>query len=454
MSSSLEKFCRQNYAWLLGLILVFAFGLRVWNLHSPTNYIFDEVYHGVTAKLIAKNDPRAFEWWHGPVEPNTAIDWLHPPLAKYTQALGINIFGANSFGWRVSSTVFGTLTILLIAHLTKLISNNHALALTAALLASSDGLLLVQSRIAMNDIHVTFFILLTICTYIQYVKNRNNQQPAYGWLLAAGLAAGLALASKWSGVFVVAVLWISEVSRIILYKLTTPKSKNAFNWPQLLITAFSFSLLPLLIYLLAYAPMFAQGKNWQHFYQLHQQIWRYQTHLDATHTYQSRPWQWFLNLRPVWFYVYRPNNNINQIANIYSQGNTVLYWLGGLAAVSSSIFFLAALIKRNYGLLARYFNIGIVLLTYWLVWLPWQLSPRIMFFYHYTPAVPFLSIVLAWSIWQLPTNWRGLSIRTPFLFITACLSLIFCALWLPNWLGTPVPTWWAEYVYFAIPSWR
>ena len=92
---------------ILVAILLFAFVTRLYRIHVPDHYIFDEVYHAVTAKLIAANDPRAFEWWHGAIEPNTAVDWLHPPLAKYTQAFFIKILGSSSFSWRISSVLFG-----------------------------------------------------------------------------------------------------------------------------------------------------------------------------------------------------------------------------------------------------------------------------------------------------------------------------------------------------------
>src|SRR5258708_3911057 len=155
MFSKLKK----NYWFLLSLIVIFAFISRVYRLNLPKEYIFDEVYHAVTAKLIRRNDPRAYEWWNPPLEPDTAVDWLHPPLAKYTQALGMDLFGENSFGWRISSAVFGTLVIIATAFLADELFKSKKIALLSAFLAACDGLLLTQSRIAMNDIHVTFFIL-------------------------------------------------------------------------------------------------------------------------------------------------------------------------------------------------------------------------------------------------------------------------------------------------------
>src|SRR6185369_7985242 len=69
-----------------------------------------------------------------------------------------------------------------------------------------------------------------------------------------------------------------------------------------------------------------------HFSELHHQIWWYQTNLKATHGYQSRPLQWFLDLRPVWMYVKYDGNTI---ANIYSQGNPALFWLGDVAVIAT-----------------------------------------------------------------------------------------------------------------------
>ena len=160
-----KKFLQRYHLTLVIGVIFFAFVTRIYRVNLPEQYIFDEVYHAVTAKLIARNDPRAFEWWNPAPEPNTAIDWLHPPYAKYTQALFIRIFGETTFAWRLSSVIFGVLVIVLVYKLSYELFGKKNLSLLAAFLASLDGLLLVQSRIAMNDIHVTFFILLTLLLF-------------------------------------------------------------------------------------------------------------------------------------------------------------------------------------------------------------------------------------------------------------------------------------------------
>ena len=445
------KTVQQRFLICLIGILLFAFVTRIYNLAHPAEFIFDEVYHAVTAKLIRRNDPRAFEWWNPPIEPSTAVDWLHPPLAKYTQALGMEVFGENSFGWRISSVLFGVLVIAATAGLAHVLFADRKVTMFSTALASLDGLLLVQSRIAMNDIHVTFFILLTLICYLIY-----RQKNTLWWLFLAGLSAGLAMGSKWSGVYVLiavclceAAIWLKQlwfvlhkdkkikVKAILIAKKkkiraslvvakagkttkpTSLKQKYDLSKRSLLAPIFAnilfLLLIPATVYLLSYTDMFLQGKTlfcegnqveqgkcycrqesswwvdglkglninnqwlWQmavanpvlqslipnplvweslleanpnelpnfwenlearggckrlvsHFSELNFQIWYYQTHLTATHPFQSRPWQWFWDLRPVWFYT---KNTATTAENIYTFGNPLIFWLGDAAVLVS-----------------------------------------------------------------------------------------------------------------------
>jgi dolichyl-phosphate-mannose-protein mannosyltransferase len=501
---------------ILVLILSFAFFTRVYRLNEPDAYVFDEVYHAVTAKLIARNDPRAYEWWNPAPEPNTAVDWLHPPLAKYTQALGILAFGENSFGWRISSAIFGLLVIAMTYSLTKEVFDSEGTALLAAGLASLDGLLLTQSRVAMNDIHVTFFILLTLTCYLKFRKLDQLR-----WLWFTGISAGLAVSSKWSGVFVIGIVGMFEGWHLV-QALLTQRSKLKLSTflrttlKVLIIRLLVLIVIPASIYVLSYSHMFYQGKSLvclkdepiqgecyydvskrqdgtpveryiSHFQELHKQIWWYQTHLEATHDYQSRPWQWFLNLRPVWFHVQYVNDT--RIANIYALSNPALAWLGG-SAVMITLFFLAYRLGNQVSSLNKTrFQVGslpafvnpllFILVSYLAVWLPWQLSPRIMFFYHYTPAIPLLCILLAYwltQLWNLhhppqkvtktvrssvvnATKKSAVSTSMPkwhqvlVLVILIVMGATFIV-WYPQWTGIPVTRDFADTVYFALKSWK
>ncbi len=525
---------KKYYKSLLILILAFSFFTRIYRLNVPERYIFDEVYHAITAKLISRNDPRAYEWWNPPVEENTAVDWLHPPLAKYTQAFSIKVFGENSFGWRFSSVIFGVGVIYLTAILADELFDNKKISLLAAFLASLDGLLLVQSRIAMNDIHVTFFILITLIFYTKHMRTITVQTHNYASLLLTGVSAGLAIATKWSGLFAIAAIGLWELITIIKSVIPALPARlaskragrrnpkfNIVNLLKYLSADFVLLiLLPATIYVLSYSHMFLQGKTLfcnqnkyvqgqcyneknplplfirqtfdlperfhaSHFYELHRQIIWYQTHLDATHTYQSRPLEWMWDLRPVWIHV----DYIDQthIANIYAFGNPSLFWLGNVAVIFSLIVMLTKTIIKLLSTAYESVNIPqpfrlplsqpeadhpkgekgdslfFLLLSYFTLWLPWQLSPRIMFFYHYAPAVPLLSIILAYWLIRLskltahsPRVEAGsskLAANTVILLPTIFCLLTFLA-WFPHWTAIPVPKWWADHVYFAINSWK
>lgn len=448
---------------LLLLILAFAYLTRMYRLHLPDRYMFDEVYHGATAKLVAQNDPRAFEWWNPPPEPDTAVDWLHPPLAKYFQGLSIVAFGENTFGWRFSSVLFGMLVIVVTYHLAQQLTKSTAIALAAAALSSLDGLLLVQSRIAMNDIHVTFFILLTLLVYARY-----QEKPSITKLFLVGLCAGLAIATKWSGIFVLATVWLLEAVRLLSilvankWKLITSKNTIAqlFQWTALYLGA--LILLPVVVYVSSYSMMFLQGKDFNHFKDLHYQIWYYQTHLKETHPYQSRPWQWALNIRPVWYHV---DYYDTQRGDIYAFGNPALFWSGLIAIMYGILLGIIKTVEsvRNKSttkllplirkLLKNVQSSPLLFLTiaYFMTWLPWQFSPRIMFFYHYAPAVPLLCIILGYWLVKM---YKCQGITKILALITWSLVICTFAVWYPHWVGIPVSNELKDQLYFFLPSWK
>jgi len=454
--SSIEK---HQYV-VLALILLFAASTRLSRLGFPEVYYFDEVYHVVTAKLIAYGDPSAYEWWHPAPEPNTAIDWLHPPLAKLFQAASMLLFGFSSFSWRLSSALFGIGVIGLTFAVAKRLKLPAMVALLAAFFASSDGLLLTMSRVTMNDIHVTFFYLLTVFCYLGW-----KERPGFKAALFTALAAGLAVASKWSGIFVVGLVFGDLIWSSLLPTRHLLQKKSSSLLIGLLLT-----LVPL-VYILSYGQMWFQGKTWSHFTELHQQIWWYQSNLEATHPYQSTPLEWIFALRPV--YAYTENAGPNTLQNIYFQANPLLVWLGGGAVffslgalAASAVLWIQAsqklwkaepslvektrlrLLKKLDRLPEWNQELFFLLMAFFSTWILWLFSPRIMFFYHYTPAIPFLSIILALQLWLQRD-------RLPWLIPLVTTAVFFTfVLFYPNFTGLRVPSdpWYG--LFFALDSWR
>ncbi len=413
------------------IVLCVAFTVRMYRLTIPSTYYFDEVYHAVTAKLYARNDPAGYEWWHGAPEPETAIEWLHPPIAKLFQAGGILVFGENALGWRISSVLFGLGTIVVTYFLALQLTKVSRMAELATLFVSIDGLLFTQSRIAMNDIHVVFFLLLAL---LMYSKMKVAKQKMFSrYLLLSGIFAGLAISTKWSGLFAILTFGLDQLlSSIKVWKV--PPIRVIFKM------SVAWICVPALIYVLSYGQFWLQGHTIDQFVELHKQIWYYQTHLTATHTYQSTPLQWVFDLRPVWYSVQYVD--ADRVGNIYNLGNPVIF-LGGLLCL---LFVFARCIHKF--MWWKWF----LFLSYCCMWMLWLFSPRIMFFYHYAPAVPLLAIALAWGVVVL---WKTKMVVLKLISACTVLSaLSWFVVFYPYLSGLPVSTEFANKVYFVIQEWR
>lgn len=411
------------------LVCALSFSLRMYRLQVPETYYFDEVYHGFTAVEYAKGNIDAYNPWASAPE-GVAYEWVHPPLAKVIMSWSVMLFGPTSWAWRLPSIFFGTAVIGLTGALAWVWFRNARLALLASTFLALDGLMLVMSRLAMNDVFFLTFLLLTL---IAYFRSWQVAQPGKWWIIM-GLSLGAALSSKWTTVYVLPVLGAD-----ILWRW---RQANQLKWPPLIPLTLSLVVMPPAVYLLSHFQYFGWGYTWQDFVRLQQQIWWYHTQLEATHPYQSIPLQWIFDVRPVWFYS-GSSDSISR--NIYALGNPVFFWSGLVAVIT--------LVTQQ---LRRFtWKLTVPLLAYIMMWLPWSLSPRIMFFYHYLPALPFLAIILAHQLTQweqqtpVKTKHAGMIITT---FV--CLMGLWLIYFFPQLTGIPVPAEWAERVYYFIPSWR
>ena len=388
---------------ILIAILIFAFTSRILFLGSPPKEYFDEVYHAFTAKTMLHNDPKAWEWWNTPPE-GYAYEWTHPPLAKEIMVLGMLIFGENSFGYRAPAALFGTGVVLLIYLISKHLFKDELLALLGAAVISLDGLVLVMSRIGMNDIYFLFFALLSLYLFLK---------EKY---LFSAFALGLAAASKWT------VFWTIPILGVTFLALRK-KFKFSLLW---------FLIIPPLVYFASYIPMFLHKEHTiQTFIEVQKQMWWYHTNLKATHGYSSPWYTWPFLIRPVWQYTSGQVDNM--IANIYAMGNPIVFWSGLMAVVVSAVH---AFKERNR-------RLGIVIFAYLAFFVPWAASPRIMFMYHYLPSIPFLAIATGYILRRFPK-------AIVYFLVPSVLLFIY---FYPHWTGIKVPTF-LDNSYYWLDSWR
>ncbi len=100
--------------YLLITILIISFFLRVFRLDYPKAYIFDEVYHGFTAKEYLKGSKDAWNPWA--VSPNgVAYEWLHPPISKEIMTLSMFLLkSTDPWAFRLPGAILGVVSIFLV----------------------------------------------------------------------------------------------------------------------------------------------------------------------------------------------------------------------------------------------------------------------------------------------------------------------------------------------------
>jgi len=383
-------------------ILIFSLGTRLYGLNYPEKEYFDEVYHAFTAREMLHGNKAAWEWWNTPPE-GFAYEWTHPPLAKLFMWGSMSVFGETAFFWRFPGAILGVGVVFLTYLIAKQIFKDELLAIFSATFISLDGLVLTMSRIGMNDTYLLFFSLLTI-----YLFLRNKD-------FFSSISFGLALSSKWSALWVIPILFVIWLSR-----------KNKFNlklgW---------FLVMPPLVYLANHIPMFLTGHSLDIFWGMQKQMWWYHTKLQATHPYTSSWWSWPLNLRPV--YLYTSDEIGGMVSRIYNLGNPAVFWFGLISIVCSFV----------YSLLNKNRKLALVVFSYLVFFVPWAASPRIMFFYHYLPSMPFLAIATGYVL----RKEKKLIIPTLTLFLVVFLYFY------PHWAGMKIPLW-LDKSYYWFPSWR
>jgi dolichyl-phosphate-mannose-protein mannosyltransferase len=191
------------------LITAAAAFVRFWRLGHPHAIIpLDETYYapnslGYVCHGVDMGFKEGARHTCGGMEP---VFVVHPPVGKLLIAVGIKIFGYRPFGWRFSAALVGSLSVLVIYLIGRRLWENRWAAAAAAVLLGVEGLQFVQSRIAMLDIFVSFFILVGIWLMLEDRARAPTWSGPRWWRLGAGVAFGLALASKWSALFVLPVV--------------------------------------------------------------------------------------------------------------------------------------------------------------------------------------------------------------------------------------------------------
>lgn len=375
------------------LVVTLAAGfVRLWQITVPNRIVFDETYYAHDACVFVK--------------PATACGGIgeafseeHPLLAKWIVAAGIRLFGYEPFGWRVMPALAGTAAVALTFLLGwRLLRSTVAATLAAGLLAV-DGLHFVLSRVAMLDVFVSTFSLATIL-FVSIDRDRDRERRAERerlrdrpWLIAAGVAGGAAVATKWSGIpFVV----MAAVLVLVWDGTAAGKGRGdpGASRQRLLPIAIALIVIPLAVYALSFAgrldgqflaaPWDRGSWAWA-FLRRQVHILTFHADLSGAYPYESPAWSWPLLKRPVVF-AFETDRGFREILAL---GNPVVWWLGTVAVVACAVRWLRNTRGGPEGVILAGVAAG------YLWWLPVTSSRSFSFLFYFLPAVPFLALAIA-----------------------------------------------------------
>jgi len=420
---------RLNRPWVAILaVTAIAALVRLWGLSSPPQLVFDENYYAKAACIfvggtdqycrIDSPNERAFreqEWDVG--------SFVHPPLGKWTIALGIKAFGMDPFGWRVGSAIAGTLAVTGVALIAQLLFGRPLWTFLAGLLLALEHLSVVLSRQALLDIQVQLWVVVGLLCLVldrRWIDRRTPHAPAARddedstvpsplwrpWRYAAGVAFGAAVAVKWSGglgmltAIVVSLTW--ETSRRLRGEATRGRAFGRALAQESFSLVVAFAVIPAIVYVATYLP-WLHHFDWKFSEFLDQQLRVAKYHLfelktlapdpdtgalTPTHYGYSRPWTWLVMTRPVPLTWQDIGPSVRQLLAI---GNPVVFW-GSVWALPYLGF--AWWRKRDW--VAGFFLVA-VLAQY----LPWLMAARPQFFFYVAPFTSFLVLGLVYMVRDL-----------------------------------------------------
>ena len=364
---------------------------------------FDEIYHARSA----------YEMLHGlPIYETT-----HPPLGKMIIEACIAVLGMTPFAWRLPGTLAGVLMLPLLYAMAKLLFRRRSVAIFALLAFTFECMHFSQTRIATIDSFVLLFILAMFYFLFRYVlapdapdvpdatravrasglsSNPNaaaaecagtgaNEVPTARAvrvesssgagrldatrtqgvaklrfrslhacdLLCAGVAMGLACATKWIGFYAAVGAVIVLFGYWIRLGIAARGSKAFWRWwgKTAGLCVLFFLVIPFCIYFASFAQYYtAVSTALSQFWNEQVSMLSYHTQLVDKHYYSSSWYEWPLDWMPMLWYSAKDVTG-NTVSAINTMGNPIVWWTG---LVAMEILIVHALVRLVKYLRARY----------------------------------------------------------------------------------------------------
>jgi dolichyl-phosphate-mannose-protein mannosyltransferase len=401
-------------------VAVLAAVVTLVRLGTPADIVFDETFYVPDARGLLADG----------VEPGFAV---HPPLGKWVIAAGIAVVGDHPLGWRIGGALLAVVAVVATVELTRRLTGRTWPGVVAGVLLTLDGAWLVPARTAMLD--VTVAAAVTVGAWLLVVDHQRataraaDRPPHVPWrgrwpLAAAGVAFGVAAATKWSGLAalgaatLLATGWELAARRRRTIGRPAPADLAGACGRVML----ALAVIPAVVYLAAFVPWMAADDRvaratpavdtaapptvtdrldglWRY----HRGVLAFHTDLDAGHPYRAPATTWLVQARPVvyFFETCGPDGRDDEgrpctvagpeeAAEIVALGNPALWWSGlVLLPVAAS-----RLRRRDAAAVVPLTFLGMQLL-------PWLLAVRPVFSFYTTPLIPFLAVAVAVALAEL-----------------------------------------------------
>jgi len=486
----------QIESWGPLVIIFLALVLRLYNLGYPQTLNFDETYYVKDAYALL-NGGYEREWSSSADDSFASGNpagllggpsfVVHPPLGKWLIGLGMLIFGAGSpIGWRIVVALLGVSTVWLTMKAARLIFHSKIWALVAGFLMAIDGVGIVLSRAALLDQILGFFVILAFFFLLKDRKQVRLQSWNRPWLVAMGVALGLATAVKWSGLYFIVVFGLYivlgeahlnyRVQKNVEAKLesTLPKSfwlvpsitQAVRNGVLVVVPAFFVYLSSWTGWLLSKD---AWSRNWadqagnaltgffswiptplQSLWHYHTEIYNFHINLTSSHVYASPAYTWLFMLRPTAFFWEDQDSGClfdtassDCVSAITALGNPLIWW-GAVLAMSVLIASWFRTRDKTIVLLATGLFAGYV---------PWLLLPnRTMFEFYVISFSPWIMLILVAGLRAWFQNCAKPKTAAHWIAVYLSIAALTSAFFYPIWTGM-----WISYdfwrLYMWLPSW-
>lgn len=487
--------------WLWPIAVTVVAGIaRFWDLGRPHKLVFDETYYvkdawslvtrGYEAQWSAEPNP-AFEAGDASGLGTVASYVVHPPVGKWVIGLGMQLGGGvdSSAAWRLAVAVLGTLSVLMIARIARRLFASTALGVTAGVLLAVDGEAIVMSRISLLDPVLTFFVLAAFGALLldrEQARQRLAERaavvidaggdlgwgPRLGWRwwrLAAAVLLGLAIGTKWSGIYFLAVFGLMTVA----WDMTARRSVGVRHWARagvlrdgvlagvvmvgVAVVTYVGSWWSWFVQPDAYNRQWAalnpgQGVTWlpeslRSLWKYHQDMWGFHNGLETPHSYAAHPLGWIVQWRPTsFFYPTEVSGLQGQEAldacgaeqcsqAITALGNPVLWWCGAAAVLVALVWLFRFRDWRAAAVLS-----GIAA-----GWLPWFLyAHRTIFTFYSIAFLPWVVLTLTYVLGLVigPKDELGAQQRRVAIWSVGVLLALIVAVsvfFYPIWAGMVIP---------------